>query len=188
MATSETLSPFYHWTEKDHNQENLNTRHRLRCYQKFIGRERFGEYERVRDIGRPNYVGRGLGIRWNTGHDLDKGLIRNSAESDVICCFEVLNHIMNPLLLLEDCYRSLSPNGRLYLSVPKLWLVPWHHCHYDFVIYDPERLERLFRYVGFEVVRRETHNPWPWYFMFYGVRPFFRVLFHRISVWELRKP
>lgn len=37
---------------------------------------------------------------------------------DVVCSFEVLEHLSDPLSFLQDCRRVLKPNGKLFVSVP----------------------------------------------------------------------
>jgi hypothetical protein len=48
-------------------------------------------------------------------------------------------------------------------------------------------MRKLFEYAGFKVVKYKKINIWDRRFMFYGVRPFFRVLFHRSQLWMLQK-
>ena len=38
--------------------------------------------------------------------------------ADVITHLEVIEHLLNPLLNLKECYRILRPAGRLYLTTP----------------------------------------------------------------------
>ena len=52
-------------------------------------------------------------------HDLNYKLTGiNDEHFDVITHFEVIEHLMNPLLCMEECYRILKPNGRMYLTTP----------------------------------------------------------------------
>ena len=168
------------------NREDANNKHRLKIYRKFIGRNHLECYSL--DIGQSNYIGRCLGVQDNTlptNYNYDIGV--KGTNYLAITCFEVINHVMNPLQFMEQIHSLLREGGICYLSAPKLWLVPWHHCKYNFVNYKPSKLKVLFEYAGFKAVRCETHNPWPWWFMFCGFRPFFRTLLNRIQVWELRR-
>lgn len=167
---------------------NLNNTNRLRIYREFMGRETLkGEFSL--DIGDEGYISKRLEVTDNTLQSDFNYRIETYVDGySVITNFEVINHIMNPLLHLESCYNLLAPCGKMYLSHPKLWLIPWHHCKYDFVDYEVSRFIQMVEYAGFKVVRHKTYNPWPLRFMFYGFRPFFRVLFNRIEVYELRKP
>jgi len=176
--------PFkYHGNSVDPDPNNC---HRLKVYRQFIGNDFIPG--KSLDIGEPGYVSNQLAVTDNTAMcDLNYNIHAPQYEYDVITCFEVLNHVMNPLMLMEKICKFLKPGGKIYLSVPKLWLISWHHCKHNFVMYDPRRLATLFEYAGFDVVRSETHNPWPWWLMFYGFRPMFRVLLNRIQLFELMK-
>ena len=169
-------------------RSDANTRHRLKVYRKFMGLDSLRGIHSL-DIGEPGYISRALEVDHNTmGGDFNYHLYHPGAGYEVVTCFEVLNHVMNPLFLMQRILDAMAPGGVCYLSVPKLWLISWHHCRYNFVMYDPKRLKVLFEYAGFEVVRSETRNPWPLYFVFYGFRPILRVLLNRIQVFELRRP
>ena len=52
-------------------------------------------------------------------HDLNYNLKGIKSDAfNVITHLEVIEHLMNPLLCMEECYRMLKPNGRLYLTTP----------------------------------------------------------------------
>jgi SAM-dependent methyltransferase len=170
------------------NLDNINNRHRLKVYRKFIGCP--PKFINTFDVGLPNYISNGLNIAFCTHQSCDfnyeiRGALR---EFHYVTCFEIINHVMNPLQLMEQIYDLLAPGGTCYISCPVLWLIPWDHCKYNFSNYKPKKLKVLFEYAGFETVRCEIHNPWPWWWMFYGFRPFLRTLLNRIQIWELRKP
>lgn len=185
-AAEAVESPFYHFTERDHNQPNVNTKHRLRVYRKFMGS--LWLHGKSLDVGRENFISSELMASDQTTGDLNYWLTAPHAEYDAVTCFEVLNHVMNPLRLMDDIYALLKEGGKCYVSVPKLHLISWHHCRYDFATYASDRFEAMFRYAGFNVLKSQTHLPFPWWFMFRGVRPFLRVMFHRIQVFELERP
>lgn len=54
-------------------------------------------------------------------HNLDEGLPADCGRYDLICCFEGLEHIGNPLLLLRDFYSRLNPGGLLIVTTPNIW-------------------------------------------------------------------
>jgi SAM-dependent methyltransferase len=164
-----------------------NNKHRLKIFRKFIGAHSLGNLH-VLDIGRPNFISRELKVTDNTVGDLNRGIKAPSNNYDAITCFEVLNHVMNALVLVQGMYDLLKPGGALYFSTPKLWLIPWYHGKENFVEYKVDRIKKLFEYAGFDVVRYECHNPWPPLFVFYGIRPPLRYLFNRFQLWEFKKP
>lgn len=159
-------------------------RHRMKVVKKFIGKDI--DPIITLDVGGSNKFSRALGIRHNTTGDLNAGFKRKDLFK-TITCFEVLEHVMNPLYLMESIYRSLRKGGTCYLSTPiKNWAyfmqTPKH-----FTEYQPDRLRKMFEYAGFEVVKYRKFCVWDWEFMFWGIRPFFRVLLHRNQLWELKK-
>ena len=169
------------------DRADLNNRNRLRLYRKFIGRSEIGGHSL--DIGTPGYISKSLRVRHSTWPgDFNNYILSPAIDYDVITNFEVINHLMNPLKHLDQCLGLLAPGGVMYLSHPRAFLIAWPHCRFDFVDYEVSRFKQMVEYAGFEVVRHETHNPWPLRFMFYGFRPILRVLFNRIEIWELRKP
>lgn len=86
-------------------------------------------------------------LNWDFNH----GQIR-SVQYDTILCFEVLEHLMNPLLFLKEISDMLLPGGKIYLSTPYLWpqiLKGGHHYHEI----PTDRLMWLFEEAGLKVVR-----------------------------------
>jgi SAM-dependent methyltransferase len=165
---------------------NLNNKNRLRLYRKFIGKHKL--FGNSLDIGEPGYISTEIQVRHNTfTTDFNREVKAQRNDYEVITCFEVINHLFNPLQFLEQIRSLMSPNGVLYLSHPKLWLIAAHHCRFDFCDYEPSRFIQMCEYAGFKVVRHETRNPWPLRFMLTGFRPIARTLFNRIEIYEMRK-
>ncbi|PWU05078.1 MAG: hypothetical protein C5B51_15460 [Terriglobia bacterium] len=50
--------------------------------------------------------------------DLDDGLPPLAGTWDYVLCADILEHLRDPLLLLEDCRRHLAPDGILLASLP----------------------------------------------------------------------
>ena len=146
------------------NLSRPNNIHRLKIFKAFMGELR-GD---VLDVGAPNFIGKELGIKDFTRGDLNKVFRCSKEQYDVITCFEVVNHVMNQLFLLENIYSHLKPGGKLYLSTPKLWLFAWPHGKGNYVELYPRSLRMMLEYVGFKIVKEEVHNPWPFKFIFYG--------------------
>ncbi|AHM59928.1 Methyltransferase type 11 [Flammeovirgaceae bacterium 311] len=53
---------------------------------------------------------------------------------DVVLCFQVIEHIVDDTLFLEELHRILKPGGKLYLTTPNIDLTltrnPWHIREY----------------------------------------------------------
>jgi 2-polyprenyl-3-methyl-5-hydroxy-6-metoxy-1,4-benzoquinol methylase len=46
--------------------------------------------------------------------------VREPESYDVVCHFEVLEHVVNPLAFLQDCVRCLKAGGKLLIAVPNM--------------------------------------------------------------------
>lgn len=172
---------------------NLNKGRRVRIVREFIlqmgGLDDIPE--RSLDIGPPNAFGKALGIRDNTSGDVNEGVYPPSSSRsncyDLIFFSEIIEHLMNPLRPLQDCFYYLRRGGILVVSTP-IPNVIFYQSKHHLTEYRPDRLRQVFSYVGFEIVGYKKISIWDKKFMFYGVRPFLRVLFHRSQLWMLRKP
>jgi len=56
---------------------------------------------------------------------LDAQTMSDTEKYDVIGVFDVLEHIPDDQLVLQNCARALTPNGMMFISVPHMWL--WSH-------------------------------------------------------------
>ena len=81
----------------------------------------------VLDLGPANALAREIERRHSvrvehTGtHDLDRERLATICPGPygTITAFEIFEHLMNPLFVLEGCREVLRPDGVLYLSVPR---------------------------------------------------------------------
>jgi len=111
------------------------------------------------------------------GLDIVEGLLdHNSAPSlghyDVVHMNNVLEHIPDPLTLLDLCYNLLDQDGLICAVVPNdynpfqqalrdtcgfapWWIAPPHHINY----FDFDSLQQALERCGFEVFLRETTFP-----------------------------
>jgi hypothetical protein len=175
--------PFAYRGDSDRMSKQIP--HRLKAVKKFIGRD-ISTFKTL-DIGTSNEFGRRLGLKDNTLEtDLNSTVEAPSQDYDLIGCFEVIEHLMNPLMLLVRCHSLLQSSGVLYLSTPRPFFGflqgPQHLTEYK-----KSRMIQMLDYAGFEVTKTQKIRFWEWSFMFYGFRPIFRTLFHRCIIYECVK-
>ena len=103
---------------------------------------------------------------------------------DVILCLEVLVHLFNPLLFLEQLKEMLNENGIIYLSTPRQFpqfLKAIHHYHEI----PTDRLMWLFNAAGFRVMdKKKITIAGNWYNHIIGIRPILRY-FQRTRIYKL---
>ncbi len=103
---------------------------------------------------------------------------------DIVTCFEVIEHLFNPLHCLLQIKKVLASDGKLYLSTPR---------YKPHVIWDPQHFHEmssrsiggLFDRAGLTILRRKVITNLPWWFYLTGVRPLLRGLFDRIWLFEI---
>ena len=175
-------NPFATWNGDDSISKKL--RHRTKVVKNFT--EIKGK---ILDMGFPDEFGRRLGAQDNTyPTDFADGVKAPDKNYDTILCFEVLEHQMNMLSFVRDLYGLLKKDGKLILSTPKfVRFGGFYDADRHVGEYKRESLEILFKYAGFKMVKYRTFCYWDWDFMFWGIRPLIRVLFHRTQLWELKK-
>lgn len=123
--------------EPEHLREGLRVFHAWRVH---TLRERFGdrlETAQVLDVGDTDgLLLKHLG-KAGTGFNLAPAVVRNirangidavlgdgqqmpfdDASFDCVLCFETLEHVENPLSLLDELARVCKPGGRVFLSIP----------------------------------------------------------------------
>jgi SAM-dependent methyltransferase len=71
---------------------------------------------------------------------------------------EVFEHVPEPLPVLREVHRLLTPGGTLFLTVPFLW--PLHDVPYDEYRYTPFSLQRLLEQAGFRDVSVRALGGW----------------------------
>lgn len=80
---------------------------------------------------------------------------------DVIICTQVLEHIEEPQKAINDFYRVLKPNGKLFLTAPQGWGLHGQPYHFfNFTIYG---LKSLFQKAGFEIIFIKPRGGMFWY-------------------------
>lgn len=106
---------------------------------------------------------------------------------DTILCFEVLEHLQNPLLFLRSLIKELEPDGVLYLSTPHRPKLLWTSRH--FIEYSPRRLKKwILEPLDLTIVRKKhLHINHHWSFYLKGIRPMLRLFFNWTVIYEIRK-
>lgn len=87
-------------------------------------------------------------------HDLTRRLPFEEAEFDTVLLSDVLEHIPEPGVLVEEIYRVLAPGGTLMMNVPfYYWL---HEIPHDYFRYTEFALRRFLENAGFEILVLES--------------------------------
>ena len=130
------------------------------------------------DIGESNALSRALNIDHNTEWDLNASWPAGIGGFAAVTCFEVLEHVQNPLLLMENVARHMWPGGRLFLTTPVAWWVGKgeHHFH-EFTRKD---LVSVLEMSGFKIERLERMRSYTWSWKYTGIRPVIRLLRDRL--------
>lgn len=112
----------------------------------------------------------------------DTGLIDLDTEKlqgryETIFCFEVLEHLMNPLFFMQNCREVLEKNGKIFLSTPLRNPNFLQDNETHFKEYRSLELRQLSERAGFHINRLHVvkHIPKSW--IFRGIRPALRYLF-----------
>lgn len=96
--------------------------------------------------------------------NLQNGLPFPNHFFDLVCAFELLEHIPDDKELLIEINRILKKSGMCLFSFPinmKFW------NHFDIVVghvrrYDPDKLNHFFEYAGFSILQYAAiSSPWP---------------------------
>ncbi len=133
-------------------------------------------------------TGRELKVENTLECDFNDGILAPGSRYRTIMCFEVIEHVMNPLNVMRDIFRLLEPGGVVYISTPRMPLISIYSSTFHFTEYKESKIEILFRWAGFEVEKKKKFNVFPWWIPFTGFRPLWRFTFQRLVVFKLRKP
>lgn len=89
---------------------------------------------------------------------------------DLIICTEVLEHVVNPKLVLNEIKRVLTPCGAVIIEMDTgnflfrlVWYFwthlrrgVWHHAHIQ--IFNTEKLEKIIKQCGFSIKKKKIFN------------------------------
>jgi hypothetical protein len=145
-----------------HVEDDFCTERRLKETLAFIRPEDMRG--RVLDIGEPNYALQRIehafpAARCSSGYGFDlnrRGFNDGAVGVRAVVCFEVFEHVMNPLFLLDNIAMVLNRGGVLYLSTPvhnRFGFMFNETCH--FAEYKVEAVKTCLEYSGFKVT--DTH-------------------------------
>lgn len=80
---------------------------------------------------------------------------------DAAICTQVLEHVREPKIVLQEINRVLLPGGHLFVSVPQWWFQ--HQKPHDYFRYTSFGLRYLFEESGFEVVFIKPMGGYFWF-------------------------
>jgi SAM-dependent methyltransferase len=119
-------------------------------------------------FARAHYIGVDLAVgdtKWDYGGlDALCDLVRlpfGQGAFGAVLCTQVLEHVPEPLQVLEEVARVLKPGGHLFLSVPQSW--PQHQKPYDFYRYTSFGLRYLVERAGLRVESMRSMGGYFWY-------------------------
>jgi SAM-dependent methyltransferase len=70
---------------------------------------------------------------------------------DFVLSTQVLEHVRNPHLYVQECRRILRPGGRILLTTHGMFVE--HGCPHDYQRWTARGLEELFREAGFQILQ-----------------------------------
>ena len=141
-----------------------------------------------------------IGVDWNeTLHDLNADIIADlnkplpieSEIADTVTSFQVLEHLHDPQMMLNEAYRILKKDGNIVLTVPFQWWV--HEAPYDYFRYTIYGLKHIFKKAGFREINITPasgfFSTWILKMNYFSARfikgPFFIRLFIRMTMTPL---
>ena len=120
--------------------------------------------------------------------DFNNG-IKSNCKYHTVFCFEVLEHLQNPMLFLKSIRDNLMFNtSNLYLSLPGRPKFLWTEHH--FREYTPKALKKwLLDPLDLYIVRKKKLmiGGQPWWFYITGIRPIFRLFLNHTVIYEIKK-
>ncbi len=87
--------------------------------------------------------------------DLNKRLPIDNEVADTVTSFQVMEHIAEPQIFLNEAYRILKKGGQIILTVPFQWHI--HEAPYDYFRYTPFGLKYLLAKSGFHKINIKVY-------------------------------
>lgn len=88
--------------------------------------------------------------------DLTEPLPFEDDYADTVVSFQVMEHLPDTALFLNECHRILRPGGRLFITVPFMWHV--HEAPHDYYRFTRYGLQYLCEKHGFEDISIEENT------------------------------
>jgi SAM-dependent methyltransferase len=88
--------------------------------------------------------------------DLNEKLNFSDSAFDTVILTDVLEHIYNPRLLLNEIYRVLKPGGKVIIAVPFLYRI--HEEPHDYHRFTEYALRKMCEETGFSIVKMEPYG------------------------------
>ena len=130
IINSKIVSPYAYSFE--HTDVERHSKKDFETITNFIGDKK--DFGNALDIGDENRVSEKLASHYNlhiSQTDIDLDIEKLTGIFDTVFCFEVIEHLFNPLHLLLEIHKVLSSEGRLYLSTPKRRPhIMWYKYHF----------------------------------------------------------
>lgn len=70
---------------------------------------------------------------------------------DIVMLAEVIEHLENPIAVLNECYRVLKKDGKIVVTIP--FLNALHADPYDFQRWTDVKIENVFNKSGFKLIK-----------------------------------
>ena len=113
------------------------------------------------------------------GGDYNFDAIKSSIKYDMVFCFELLEHVQNPLFLLKGLVDIIKDTGVIYLSTPHRPRWMWPDYHYNEI--SAKHMQKwLLDPLNLEIIRKKklrVIQHWSDYLI--GVRPILRAIKNR---------
>lgn len=174
--------------ELDEHSSQVRAKKDLKTIVKFIGDREPGN---TLDIGAENplkiELSKWYGLEIDGTGEKDLDVDELSGIYDTVFCFEVIEHLFNPLFLLLQIRKVLKDDGLLFLSTPRRR--PHHMWYkYHFHEFSQQELINIVKRAGFKINRIEyMHSARPLLGYFKGIRSFLRIFIERKCLLELGK-
>jgi SAM-dependent methyltransferase len=169
------------------NTNNWRINRRWKVTRNFVSTHIHSGDKTILDIGGANLFGQKM-ADWfalnyaATTEDLDYHTFSKSDTYDVIFCFEVVEHLMNPLFFLENAKRTMKKESRLFITYPKNLIRSAHHFHE----YKDDEFLTLVNAAGYRIISHKTDPHWhkPGFYLT-GFRPLARLFGQLVGISKL---